>query len=169
MFENYLGIAQRKEQVAADIKNLSASQTERRRARRLQSRKMLMQAVSRSQMKTLDHAVQILKKTYFDDGYDPAEVEKATPYITSLAVVLPLLDPDFQMLFRRYTQTCRARPDVKRFIHDWLDRGTEHAERVKALARTRKRRSRLKQSAKPEDCRVQVDLGARDSIKKLNA
>jgi hypothetical protein len=169
MFENYLGIEQRKEQIATDIKTLNASQAERRKARRLQSMKMLMQAVSRIQMKTLDYAIQILKKTYVDDGYDPAAVEHASPHIAGLAIGLPLLDPDFQMLFRRHTQTRRARPDVKRFIHDWLDRSTEHTERARALARVRKRRSRLKQSAEPEDRRVQVDLRVRNSIQKLNA
>ena len=42
----------------------------------------------------------------------------------SLAVYWPLVHPDFQMLFRRYTQTRKARPDVKRFIQDWLSRAT---------------------------------------------
>jgi hypothetical protein len=170
MFENYLGIAQRKKQIATDVKTLNASQAERRRARRLQSRKMLMQAVSKIQMATLDDHVRMLKKMFVEDyGFNPADVEKNSPIIERLALSWPLALPDFQMLFRRHTQIRRGRPDVKRFVHDLLDRVTDRAERVRALARVRKHRSRLKQSAEPEDRRVQVDLRGRNSIKKLNA
>jgi DNA polymerase elongation subunit (family B) len=171
MFENYLGIAQRKEQIAGNVRALSASQAERRKVRRLQSRKMLMQAVSRIQMATLDDCVRMMKKMFIEDyGFDPADVEKNSPTIERITLCLPLILPDFQMLFRRHTQTRRARPNVKRFIQDLLDRVvTDHADRVRALTRVRVRRSRLKQLAEPEDRRVQVDLRARNSIKKFNA
>ena len=169
MFENYLGIAQHKERAAIAVKNLHADRAERRAARRLQSKKMLMQAVSKIQMATLDDHVRMLKKWFVEDyGFDPANVEENSPNIVSLAVYWPLVHPDFQMLFRRHTQTRKARPDVKRFIQDWLSRATEHAERVKARDRVRKRRSR-QQSRKPENGSVQIGLGKSDGVKEFNA
>jgi hypothetical protein len=169
MFERYLGIAQRKEQAATVVRNLHAARAERRAARRLQSKKMLMQAVSKIQMATLDDHVRMLKKLFVEDyGFDPANVEENSPNIVSLAVYWPLVHPDFQMLFRRHTQTRKARPDVKRFIQDWLCRATEHAERVKARDRVRKRRSR-QQSRKPENGSVQIGLGNSDGVKEFNA
>jgi hypothetical protein len=114
MFENYLGIAQHKEQAAITVKNLHADRRERRAARRLQSKKMLMRAVSKMQMVLLDDQVRELKKMYVEDyGVDPADVEKASPQIAAFAVLHPLIQPDFQMLFRRHTQTRRARPDMR--------------------------------------------------------
>ena len=77
MFENYLGISQHKERAAIAVKNLHADRAERRAARRLQSEKMLMQAVSKIQMATLNDHVRMLKKLFVEDyGFDPANVEE---------------------------------------------------------------------------------------------
>jgi hypothetical protein len=170
MFESYLGIAQHKERAAMFTKNLNVDRRERRATRRLQSKKMLMQAVSKIQMATLDDHVRMLKKMFVEDyGFDPDDVEENSPNIVSLAVCWPLVHPDFQMLFRRHTQTRRARPDVKRFVHDLLERATDHAERVKARKRIHKRHSRVKQSRQMRDGSVQVGLGDGDGVKELDA
>ncbi len=170
MFESYLGIAQHKERAAKFTKNLNVDRRERRAARRLQSKKMLMQAVSKIQMATLDDHVRMLKKMFVEDyGFDPADVEESSPNIVRLAVCWPLAHPDFQMLFRRHTQTRRARPEIKRFVHDLLERATDHAERVKARKRVQKRRSRMKQSRQLRDGSVQVGLGDGDGVKELDA
>jgi len=153
MFENYLGIAARKERSARAVKNLNAGRAERRAVRRLQSQNMLMQSLSKLQMATLDNFVLMLKKFFVEDGFDPAEVEKASPDIVRLAVAIPLGDPDFQMLFRRHTAR-KGRPDIKRFISDLLARKTDHVDRVRARKRTHMQRSRLKQSPKPKDSSV---------------
>jgi hypothetical protein len=170
MFESYLGIAQRKERAARLTKNLNVDRRERRAARRLQSKKMLMQAVFKIQMATLDDHVLVLKKKFVEDyGFDPDNVEENSANIVRLALSWPLAQPDFQMLFRRHTQTRRARPDVKRFLQDLLERATEHAERVKARKRIHKRLSRMKQSRQLRDGGVQVGLGDGDGVQELDA
>jgi DNA polymerase elongation subunit (family B) len=168
MFETYLGIAQRKEQAVAAVRHLNAERRERRAARRLQSQKLLMQAVSKLQMATLDVWVGMLKEMFVEDGFDPAKVEEHSSYFVSLAIGWPLLMPDFQMLFRRHTQTRKGRPDVKRFVHDLLERVTDRVERTKARKRLHMRRSR-QQSRKPGDSSVQVSLGQSNGVNELNA
>jgi hypothetical protein len=170
MFENYLGIAQRKEQIAADVKTLSASHAERRATRQLQSKKIILDKLMRAITKTQAARIQEIKRVAIEEyGFDAVEVEKCIDIIEKLAAIGPLADPVLQMMVRRHTSLRKARPDFNRFMVDVVERATDHVERVRALTRARVRRSRLKQSAEPEDRRVQIDLRARNSIKKLNA
>jgi hypothetical protein len=130
---------------------------------------LLMRAVSKIQIATLDVWVGMLKEMFVENyGYGAAEVEEKTSDIVSLAVIWPLMHPDFQMLFRRHTQTRKGRPDIKRFVYDLLERATERRERVRARKRLHMRRSR-QQSRKPGNSSVQVSLGKGGSINELDA
>ena len=148
MFENYLGIAQHKERAAMSTKNLTCRPPRTARCAAIAVQEDVDARRLQNSNGHLDDHVRMLKKMFVEDyGFDPDDVEENTPNIESLAVRWPLVHPDFQMLFRRHTQTRRARPDVKRFVQDLLERATDHAERVRARKRIHKHRSRLKQSA----------------------
>jgi hypothetical protein len=73
------------------------------------------------------------------------DIEKNAKLIERLAFIQPLIDPDLQMMIRRHTRR-NGRPDLNRFMADFIARKTDRPEYVRARARIRKRRSRLKQT-----------------------
>jgi hypothetical protein len=161
LFENYLGIARRNEQIAMDVRSLNAGRAQRRSARRRQALEIVMRPTLKALAETQGSRVQDMKRSLAEDyGFDPIEIEKNSEAIERLALLLPLSDPDLQMMIRRHTQHRKTKPRVKRFMLDVIERHDNHAERVRALAAARKRRSRLKlkQSIKPGDDSVQVAL-----------
>ena len=80
----------------------------------------------------------------------------------------PRVRPELADDIRRYAPQRAAR--FNRFIADFIARKTERPERDQRRSRAvRKRRSRLKQSAKMKDGSIQIGLGNGDSIKELNA
>lgn len=170
MFENYLGIAQRKDQVTNDVKNLSASQAERRKARQLQSKNLVMTRLIKGVAATQAARVRNVKQYLVEDyGFTPADIDKCSEIIEEIAFHGPLfLDTTIQMMIRRHTSLRKGRPDFNRFMADVVERATDHVERVRARTRLRVRRSR-KQSRKPRGSSVQIGLGKGDSVKELNA
>ena len=74
------------------------------------------------------------------------------------------------LAIKRYISYRRGRPDLDRFLTEMsAARMLERSDRTRALAAARKRRSRLKQLAKPKDGSVQISLRQCDGIKELNA
>jgi len=136
MFENYLGIAQRREQAATAVKNLHLERRERRAARRLQSRKIIVDKLMIAIAKTQAARIQEIKRVGIEEyGFDAVEVEKCIDIIEKLAAIGPLADPVLQMMVRRHTSLRKGRPDFNRFMADVVERATEHAERVRARKR----------------------------------
>lgn len=142
----------------SDVKNLNAGRRERRAARRLQSKKIIIDKLIGAITKTQAARIQEIKRVAVEEyGFDAVEVQKCIDIIEKLAAIGPLGDPVLQMMVRRHTSLRKGRPDFNRFMADVVERATDHVERVRARKRIHMRRLR-QQSAEPEDGRVKIGL-----------
>jgi hypothetical protein len=161
LFENYLGIARRNAEVAADVKSLNAGRPEQRVWRSHNSLSFVLAPLLKHLTETLNYPPNNDLRKYFskDCGFHTIEIKKNSEIIKQIifsadaltrAGVPRVRDPDMQMMIRRYARMKRP-PDVNQFIAEFIARKTDRPERDRALAAARKRRSRLKQSAKLRD------------------
>jgi len=164
LFENYLGIAQHKEQSAIRVTKLNAGRPEQRIWRTHDSLSVVIAPLLKHLTDTLNDPPNNGLRKYFseDCGFHTIEIKNNSEIIKQVIFKADALtkagaprvrDADMQMLIRRYARMKRP-PDVDQFIADFIARKTERPERVRMLAANRKRRSRLKQSTEPGDSAV---------------
>jgi hypothetical protein len=124
MFENYLGIAQRRADIAADVKALNVELAERRAARRRQSYAEALMSF----YPLFRHLRKEVGAAFAEEVMDEILSRETT-----------------RMAFRRYVSSRKGRSDINRFIADIsYSKMQERLDRGRALATARKRRSCLK-------------------------